>query len=109
MVEAPDQLREKRVEVILQQLEDLPALPDSLSEALRLSPEQISKLVQLINGEPAIADRVVQLVRLDAPQFEITSVELAAQAVGFEALQNALIAVSIFQAFHNHPPADSPF
>src|SRR5438046_1072434 len=104
MVEAPDQLREKRVEVILQQLEDLPALPDSLVEALALSQDQISKLVQLINAEPAIAERVAQLVRLGAPQFEITSVESAAQAVGFEALQNAFIAVAVFQAFHNHPP-----
>jgi putative nucleotidyltransferase with HDIG domain len=96
--------REKRLELILSQLEELPTLPAAAVRVLELtidesaSADQVSKL---ISTDPALSSRVLQLLhRSDlGVSSEITSIERAVVLLGFDAVRNAVLAVSVFEAF----------
>ena len=66
----PD-LREKRVELILQQLEELPTLPAFAVRLLELTGSEsgasATQVATLIQSDPSLASRILQLVhRADA-------------------------------------------
>src|SRR3954465_10567978 len=73
-------LREKRVELILQQLEELPTLPAVAVRVLEGTSDDTStarEVVELISSDPALTARILQLVhRADAGvRGEVNSVE----------------------------------
>jgi len=108
----PD-LREKRVELILQQLEHLPTLPTvaiRVLEATSSDDSSARQVVQLIEADPALTTRILQLVhRADqGVRGEINSVERAVVLLGFEAVRCAVLAVSVFAVFQGSPRAGSP-
>src|SRR5499433_1697410 len=99
-------LREKRVELILQQLEDLPTLPAVAVRVLEVTSNESSdakEVVQLIESDPSLTARILQLVhRADVGvRGEVTSVERAVVLLGFEAVRSAVLAISVFEAFRD--------
>ncbi len=102
MAQAPDQLREKRVELILQQLEELPTLPAVAVRVLEVTAKENSsakEVGELIASDPALSARLLQLVhRADSGvRGEVTSVDRAVLLLGFEAVRSAVLAISVFQ------------
>lgn len=103
-------VREKRVELILQQLEDLPTLPAVAVRVLEVTSNESSdaqEVVKLIQSDPSLTARILQLVhRADVGvRGEVTSVERAVILLGFEAVRSAVLAISVFEAFRE---ADKP-
>jgi putative nucleotidyltransferase with HDIG domain len=101
-----DQVREKRVELILQQLEELPTLPAVALRVLEVTGDENSsakEVVELISSDVALASRILQLVhRADAGvSGEVHSIERAVVLLGFDAVRSAVLAVSVFETFSN--------
>lgn len=110
-------LREKRVELILQQLEELPTLPAVALRVLQVTADDSSsarEVVDLVGSDPALTTRILQLVRrADAGvRKDVTSIDRAVVMLGFEAIRGAVLAVSVFQTFgarKEDQPANSKF
>src|SRR5688500_4530772 len=97
-------LREKRIELILQQLEELPTLPAVAVKVLELTGSEDSSakdVVAVIQNDPPLTARILQLVhRADAGvRGEVTNVARAVVLLGFEAVRSAVLAVSLFDTF----------
>jgi signal transduction histidine kinase/HD-like signal output (HDOD) protein len=107
-------VREKRVELILQQLEELPTLPAVALRVLEVTGDESSsaaQVSQLIEADPALTTRILQLVRRADVGVgdEITSVERAVVLLGFETVRSAVLAVSIFQTFNTSEESKTRF
>src|SRR5947207_15895144 len=101
--------REKRVDLILQQLEELPTLPAvavKVLEATGRDDSDAAQVVGLIQSDPALTARILQLVhRADVGVTgQITSVQQAVVLLGFDAIRSAVLAVSVFEAFREAQP-----
>ena len=101
--------REKRVELILQQLEQLPTLPAVAVRVLEVTgrgDSSAKEVVDLIESDPALTAKILQLVhRADAGvRSQVTTVERAVVLLGFEAVRSAVLAVSVFHALNREPP-----
>src|SRR5687768_6698319 len=111
MTQAADQHREKRVELILQQLEELPTLPAVAVKVLDVTAEgaesSTEDVVQLIGSDPSLTARILQLVhRADlGVRGEVNSIDRAIQLLGFEAVRSAVLAISVFQTIGSVQPA----
>jgi putative nucleotidyltransferase with HDIG domain len=97
-------LREKRVELILQQLDDLPTLPAVAVRVLQVTREDNSSandVVRLIESDPSLTTRILKLVhRADLGiRGDVNSVDRAVKLLGFEAVRSAVLAVSVFDTF----------
>jgi HD-like signal output (HDOD) protein len=108
-------LREKRVDLILQQLEDLPTLPAVAVRVLEVASNETSSaidVVRLIESDPSLTARILQLVhRADVGvRGEVNSVERAVVLLGFEAVRSAVLALSVFEVFReSDKPLSSQF
>jgi len=103
----PD-LREKRVELILQQLEELPTLPAIAVRILELTgsdDSSMKEVVDLISTDPSLTTRVLQLVNSaeSGVRGEVNSVQRAIVLLGFEAIRSTVLAVGVFQTFADTP------
>jgi putative nucleotidyltransferase with HDIG domain len=97
-------LKEKRVELILQQMEDLPTLPAVAVKVLEMTSDadtSAKDVVDVIRNDPPLTARILQLVhRADVGvRGEVTSIERAVVLLGFEAVRSAVLAVSVFDTF----------
>lgn len=97
-------LKEKRVELILQQLEELPTLPAVVVKLLELTADDrasVDEVVRLVSSDPSLTARILQLVhRADVGvRGEVHSIERAVILLGFEAVRSAILAVSVFESF----------
>jgi len=97
----PDPTRAKRVELILQQLEELPTLPGVAVRVLEATGNELSTskdVVRLIEADVSLTTRILQLVhRADVGvRGEVSSVDRAVVLLGFEAVRSAVLAVSVF-------------
>src|SRR3954453_4366831 len=97
-------LREKRVELILQQLEELPTLPGialKVLEATASDDSSASDVVKLISSDQSLTARVLQLVHRSelGVRGEVNTVERAVVLLGFVAVRSAVLAISIFETF----------
>src|SRR4051812_9154514 len=100
----PDPVREKRVELILQQLEELPTLPAVAVRVLEVAGDEDScakEVVELISSDVSLSARILQLVhRADAGvRGEVNTIERAVVLLGFDAVRSAVLAVSVFETF----------
>ncbi|HXE55315.1 MAG TPA: HDOD domain-containing protein [Tepidisphaeraceae bacterium] len=98
------ELKEKRIELILQQLDELPTLPAVAVKLLEVTANDqstVHEVVSLISSDPSLTARILQLVhRADVGvRGEVSSVERAVVLLGFEAVRSAVLAVSVFQSF----------
>lgn len=96
-------LREKRVELILQQLEELPTLPTvalRVLEVTRSDESSTADVVKLISSDQSLTARILRLVqRADLGVRDVSTLERAVTLLGFEAVRSAVLAVSVFHAF----------
>src|SRR5438874_11060472 len=102
-------IREKRVELILQQMEELPTLPAVAVRVLEATGREnadAKEVTRLIESDPALTARILQLVHRSevGVSGEIASVERAVVLLGFEAIRSAVLAVSVFETFREAQP-----
>jgi signal transduction histidine kinase/HD-like signal output (HDOD) protein len=108
-------LREKRLELILQQLEELPTLPAVATRVLEVTSNKGSsakEVAGLIGTDPSLSARILQLLhRADGgASSNITSIERAVVLLGFETVRNAILALCVFETFSTSATdADTPF
>jgi signal transduction histidine kinase/HD-like signal output (HDOD) protein len=98
-----DPTQAKRVELILQQLEELPTLPAVAVRVLEATGSESAAakdVVRLIETDVALSARILQLVhRADSGvRGEVSTVERAVVLLGFEAVRSAVLAVSVYDA-----------
>jgi putative nucleotidyltransferase with HDIG domain len=106
-----DHLQAKRVELILQQLEELPTLPAVATRVLQVAADAdgtVDEIVSLISSDVALTARILQLVhRADLGiNADAITLQRAVVLLGFEAVRNAVLAVSVFETFatsNSHP------
>jgi putative nucleotidyltransferase with HDIG domain len=105
MSESTEPIRDKRVELILQQLEDLPTLPTVAVRVLEVTGREDAgarDVVKLIKADPSLCARILQLVRrADMGVAEVTDVDRAVVLLGFDAVRSAVLAISVFQTFQS--------
>ena len=99
----PDPTQAKRVELILQQMDELPTLPAVAIRVLEATGNESAAakdIVKLIETDVALTTRILQLVhRADSGvRGEVSSVERAVVLLGFEAVRSAVLALSVFDA-----------
>lgn len=99
-----DPLREKRVELILQQLEELPTLPAVVVRVLEVTGNEDSsanEVIELISSDVSLTARILQLVhRADAGvRGEVNTIDRAVVLLGFEAVRSSVLAVGVFEMF----------
>jgi putative nucleotidyltransferase with HDIG domain len=100
----PDHIQAKRIELILQQLDQLPTLPAVATRILQVtadSQSSIQEIVSLISSDAALTARILHLVhRADlGVHGENISLERAVVLLGFEAVRSAVLAISVFETF----------
>ena len=111
MLTPSDHLQAKRVELILQQLEELPTLPAVATRVLQVAADAdgtVNEIVSLISSDVALTARILQLVhRSDlGVNADAITLQRAVVLLGFEAVRNAVLAVSVFETFsgsNSHP------
>jgi signal transduction histidine kinase/HD-like signal output (HDOD) protein len=106
----PDQLREKRVELILQQLEELPTLPPVVIKVLQtVASDETSarQVIELISSDQSLTTRILQLLHRAETGVadDINSVDRAVVLLGFEAVRSMVLAVSVFHTMGLRPAA----
>ncbi len=103
-------LKEKRVELILQQLQQLPTLPAVAVKVLEVTGRDEScarEVINLIKGDPSLTTKVLKLVRrVDLGiRGEVVTVDRAVVLLGFEAVRSAVLALSAYAIFPPDPAA----
>jgi putative nucleotidyltransferase with HDIG domain len=114
MSSTPDHHQIKRVELIVQQLDQLPTLPTvavRVLEATEKSETDTSQIVSLISSDVSLTARILQLVhRADlGVRGDVSTVDRAVMLLGFEAVRSAALAISVFEAFSAPAPHGSGF
>lgn len=107
MNQAPD----KRTELLLQQLEHLPTLPAVAVRVLEMTSDQkahAKDVVKLIETDPSLTARILRIVhRADGGvRSDLNSIDRAVVLLGFDAVRNAVLAVSVFETFGPHASND---
>ncbi len=103
-----------RLSIILQQLDQLPTLPAIAMRVLQVASSDTSSvkdIAQLIESDPAIATRILQLVhRSDlGVSGQVTTIDRAIVLLGFEAVRCAVLAVSVFATFDPQNQTNTTF
>jgi signal transduction histidine kinase/HD-like signal output (HDOD) protein len=107
--------REKRIELILQQLEELPTLPAVAVRVLEVTGRDDSSMtdvVRLLESDPSLTTRLLQLCRRAdlGVRGEVGTVERAVSLLGFEAVRSSVLALSVFQTLdQNQAPGGGHF
>ncbi len=100
--------REKRVELILQQLDELPTLPAIALQVMKATGADDSdarQVTELIAADPALTARILKLAgRADLGVGAVGTIDRAVALLGFDAIRSAVLAVSVFQSFGEGDP-----
>ena len=105
-----DQLREKRVELILQQLEDVPSLPLSAAAVVGVAAGNaaaVADAVTALAADEAFAQCVLKLLAACGEKFD--SIDQVITRRGFETLRLAAISVGAYHAFAQNQDPNSSF
>ena len=112
-VQPVDDLRTRKVELVLQQLDSLPTLPGIVVRLLNLtgSPDaKITEVAKLIGADPALTSKVLSLVQSAAAGIRqpVTTVHQAIVMLGFETIRNLVLSVKVFEVFqHDETPSEA--
>ncbi len=104
VLQLPDELRARKVELVLQQLDSLPTLPAVVVRLLTLTgsaQSKIKEVVELISLDPSLTGKILSLVQSasNGVRSSITSVHQAVVMLGFETIRNMVLSVKVFEAF----------
>lgn len=103
-VQTPVPPRPERVDLILNQLDQLPTLPVVATRILQLTSSDRSSahdVVQLIQSDQSLSAKILQMVAksdLGAPR-DVRTVEKAVVLLGFKAVRHAVLSIQVFEAF----------
>ena len=106
----------QRIELVLQQVETLPTLPEVAMRLLQVTTDEDSdaqQVVDLVKSDPALTARILQLCRSASSglRTETLTIDRAVVLLGFEAIRNAVLSIKVFEAFADVPddePAGEP-
>lgn len=98
------EVKEKRVELILRQLEQLPTLPAvavKVLEATGRKDSSSAQIADLIKLDPALTVKVLKLVRRAdmGVRGEVSTVDKAVSLLGFDCIRSAVLAISAMGVF----------
>lgn len=101
-------LAQRRIEMVLDQLDELPTLPTVAVRLLEVTAQDeasVREVVSLISSDPSLTTRILKLVRQTqgGHRTDVTSVDRAVVLLGFEAIRSAVLAVSVFQTLQGNP------
>ncbi|MCH8344192.1 MAG: HDOD domain-containing protein [Planctomycetes bacterium] len=96
--------QQRRVELILQQLDQLPTLSSVAIRLLDLTAAEDSDakdVIGLVSSDPALCSKVLKLCRCMAGgrARQVTTIDRAVVLVGFDALRSAVLSVQVFEIF----------
>ena len=107
---------QRGVELILQQLEELPTLPGvavRLMQAVQDGRSSAADVARIISADPALTTRLLSLLHRaeNGAAAQITSVERAVVLLGFDAVRAMTLAVAVFQTLPptNQPPTETGY
>jgi signal transduction histidine kinase/HD-like signal output (HDOD) protein len=108
-----DEIRTRKVELVLQQLDSLPTLPAIVVRLLALtgSPEsRIQDVVQLLSADQSLTGKLLSLAGSSSAgvRAPITSVQQAVVLLGFETVRNLALSVKVFETFQQPTGDDAP-
>ena len=104
----PQAQQVRRVELILQQLEELPTLSAVALRLLDLTTSETSdakQVIDLVASDPALSSKVLKLCRRHSRGRAsiVKTVDRAVLLLGFETVRSAVLSVQIFELFDNVP------
>lgn len=108
-----DEIKTRKVELVLQQLDSLPTLPAIVVRLLALtgSPEtRIQEVVQLLSADQSLTGKLLSLAGSSSAgvRAPITSVQQAVVLLGFETVRNLALSVKVFETFQQPAAEDAP-
>lgn len=101
-----EQARARQIELILQQVDSLPTLSPIAARLLQISSPvdaDLDEIVHLIEADPALTGRILGLCRRADRGLgdRITTVRRAVVMLGLEAVQSAVLSVSVYELLEN--------
>ncbi len=98
----------RRVELILQQLDELPTLSAVAVRLLDLTTSETSdakQVIQLVASDPALSSKVLKLCRRHSRGRAsiVKSIDRAVLLLGFETVRSAVLSVQVFELFDSVP------
>ena len=109
---APEEVKTRKVELVLQQLDALPTLPAIVIRLLALTSSNESKIqeiVQLLSADQSLTSKLLSLASSASMgvRMPVTNVQQAVVLLGFETLRNLALSVKVFEVFQQAPD-DAP-
>ncbi len=100
----------RRVELILQQLDELPTLSPIATRLLSMTSSddtQMREVVRIVSMDPSLASRILKLCRCHprGRRLRVVSIDRAVMLLGFEAVRGAVLSVQVFDLLDK---AESP-
>jgi putative nucleotidyltransferase with HDIG domain len=98
-----NRIKSKKVELILQQLGNLPTLPAVATRLLQLTVQSTThadEVIQLIESDPSLASKIITLttqMTKNTNRQVVTSVSKAVILLGFETVRNAVLSIKVFE------------
>src|SRR6185436_6101021 len=112
----PDEIKTRKVELVLQQLDALPTLPAIVVRLLSLTnanDSKIQEVVQLLSADQSLTGKLLSLAGSAAAgvRVPVTSVQQAVVLLGFDTVRNLALSVKVFETFQQRPDEEvvSPF
>jgi signal transduction histidine kinase/HD-like signal output (HDOD) protein len=112
---SPDEIRTRKVEMVLQQMESLPTLPALVVRLLSLTSgggaeSKINEVVELLSADQSLTSKLLSLGNSAlvggggaGARAPITTVQQAVVRLGFEAVRNLVLSVKVFEVFQQAP------
>lgn len=106
----PQSQQVRRVELILQQLEELPTLSPIAVRLLDLTTSETSEaqeVIDVVASDPALSSKVLKLCRCHSRGRAsiVKSIDRAVVLLGFEAVRSAVLSVQVLELFDGVPSA----
>src|SRR6185369_2486334 len=107
----PEEIKTRKVELVLQQLDALPTLPAIVVRLMSLtqSPEsKIQEIVQLLSADQSLTGKLLSLAGSAATgvRIPVTNVQQAVVLLGFDTLRNLALSVKVFEVFQQAPDGE---
>ncbi|HUO06937.1 MAG TPA: HDOD domain-containing protein [Phycisphaerae bacterium] len=104
----PDEVKTRKVEMVLQQLDTLPTLPAIAMRLMTLtgtSESKIEEVVQLLSADQSLTGKLLSLASsaMLGARAPITTVQQAVVRLGFDTVRNLVLSVKVFEAFQQRP------
>jgi HD-like signal output (HDOD) protein len=98
----PDPAVLRRVELLLDQIDELPTLGAVALRLLELTADDeadVGEIIEMVGSDPSIAGKVLAMCRCAARGRvrDVTSIERAVLLLGFDAVRSAVLSVQVFE------------